>query len=71
VQSQEHLVGDLLDLVLAQLELLDVGSSLEGVGLDAGQLVALQLQLDQMWQPTEEAIGTDASQFVVVEQTAE
>lgn len=70
MQSQEHLVRYLLDLVLAQLQLLDVGCSLEGVGLDAGQLVALQFQLHQVRQATKEAIGTDASQFVVVEQTA-
>lgn len=70
MEAQEHLVGYLLDLVLPELQLLDVGGSFEGVRLYARQLVPLQLQLHQVRQPAEEAVGADAAQFVVVEQAA-
>lgn len=68
MQSQKHLIGNLLNLILAQLQILYTGCTLEGVRLDASQLVALQLQLNQVRQATEQSIRVDATQFVVVEQ---
>lgn len=68
MQSQKHLVRNLLNLILAQLQILYAWCTLEGVRLDASQLVPLQLQLNQVRQATEQSIRVDATQFVVVEQ---
>lgn len=70
MQSQKHLIRYLLYLILAQLQILYAWGTLEGVRLDARQLVPLQLQLNQVRQTTEQSIRIDATQFVVVEQSA-
>lgn len=54
--------------VLADEHLLDLQSSVEGLRLDARDLIATQIQLDEVWQAAKKAIGLDATELVVVQQ---
>lgn len=68
VQSEEHLVVHLGDLVLADEQFLDLGGTFERVRFDGGDLVAAQIQLDQVGEPSEQAVRPYAVQLVVVKQ---
>lgn len=67
MQSEEHFIRNFLYLILGQLQILNARCTLKGIRLNASQLVALQLQFNQMRQASKQAIRINASQFVVIE----
>ena len=71
MKPQEHLVVHFGDFVFTQKQLLYPGGTLERVRFDAGYLISAQIQLCQIWQPTEQSIRLDAIKLVIVEQAGE
>jgi len=47
---------------------LDLQSTVEGLRLDAGNLITAQIQFDEVWQAAKESIGFDAAELVVIQQ---
>lgn len=68
MEAQEHLIVNLIDSILGQQQLIDLGGALEGILFDARDLVAAHVQLDEVGQPSEQAVRLDPAQLVVVEQ---
>lgn len=68
MQSHKHFVVHFRHFVLADEHLLDLQSSVEGLRLNARDLIASQIQLDEVWQASKKAIGLDATELVVVQQ---
>lgn len=68
MQPEEHLIVDLADLVLGQLQVLDLQRSLEGIRFDASNQIPAQIQLDEIRKTTEKSVGLDAHQLIVVQQ---
>lgn len=54
--------------VLTNEHFLHFKSAIKGSRLNAGDLIAPQIQFDEIWQTTKETIGFDAAELVVIQQ---
>lgn len=70
MESQEHLVGNLFNFILGQLQVLNARCTLKGIRLYTVNLVTFQVEFHQVWQASKQAIRLDASQFIVVQKSA-
>lgn len=69
METEKHFIVHFRHLVLAYQHFLNFESSLECTRFNSVDLIASQIQFDEIWQATKKSIGFNAAELVVIQQT--